>query len=205
MVDRVGLHGFDTVGSQILRRGSQQSLSDPLSPKVCSHCEAHMLTTGRSSTCGIVLLRCNQPIWLRGPNAHHPTGSSSAHAMTPGARPPSKNDRNLPGRSTPRKRLNSKDVTRFVKHQQAGASGRRGASSLATSSNRSTVAGVKVSGDVTSTLSLCPDPLGQLASPTLTGSAPSARATRPTPIPLVRYPSDEPYRAAPERGDGRSR
>ena len=49
------------------------------------------------------------------------------------------------------------------------------------------------------------DPLGQLTQPTLTGPAPIAQGTRPTPSPLVRYPSDEPYRAAPDRGHGRSR
>jgi len=49
------------------------------------------------------------------------------------------------------------------------------------------------------------DPLGQLTRPTLTGPVPTARGTRPTPSPLARYPSDEPYRAAPERGHGRSR
>ena len=53
-----------------------------------------------------------------------------------------------------------------------------------------------------------PDPLGQLTRPTLSSSetaATSAQATRPTRIPQLPYPSDEPCRAAPDRGHGISR
>ena len=50
-----------------------------------------------------------------------------------------------------------------------------------------------------------PDPLGQLTRPTPSRSKGIPRATRPTPSIQDSYPTTESYRAAPDRGHGRSR